>query len=47
MPIRVTVNGKEVKITPTEAMQTLEYPEEIESFEVDRNYYVDAEKIVE
>ena len=47
MPIRVTVNGKEVKITPTEAMQTLEYPEEITSFEVDRNYYVDAEKIVE
>ena len=45
MPLRVIVNGKAVNITPTEAMQTMTYPEEIKTFEVDRNFYVDAAAI--
>jgi aminopeptidase N len=44
MPVRVTVNGKAVVITPTEAVQTREFPEEIETFEVDRNFYIETEK---
>ncbi len=44
MPLRVSVNGKEVAITPTEAVQTFVFPEEIKAFEVNRNFYVDAEK---
>jgi aminopeptidase N len=44
MPIRVIINGKPVSITPTESMQTMTNPEVIKTFEVDRNYYVDAGK---
>ena len=44
MPIRVAINGKEVAITPTEAVQTFVSPEEIRTFEVNRNFYIDAEK---
>jgi aminopeptidase N len=44
MPIRVAINGKEVAITPTEAVQTFTFPEEIKTFEVNRNFYIDAEK---
>jgi len=40
MPIRVMINGKEVKLTPTEVDQTFEFPEEIKTFEVNRNFYV-------
>ena len=42
MPIRVTINGKEVTLTPTEVDQTLEFTEEIKTFEVNRNFYVDT-----
>lgn len=42
MPLRVNINGKETVITPTETKQTLEYPEEIKTFEVNRNFYVDC-----
>ena len=42
MPIRVTINGKEVTLTPTEVAQTLEFTEEIKTFEVNRNFYVDT-----
>ncbi len=45
MPLRVDVNGKEVKITPTATMQTLTLPEEIKTFAVNRNFYIDAEMI--
>jgi aminopeptidase N len=45
MPIRVTINGTERVITPTEVKQTLEFPEEIKTFEVNRNFYVEAAKI--
>ena len=44
MPIRVSINGKEVAITPNEAVQTFVFPEEIKTFEVNRNFYIDAEK---
>jgi aminopeptidase N len=43
MPLRVTINGKERVITPTEATQTLEFPEDIQTFEVNRNFYVEVE----
>ena len=44
MPLRVIINGKETKITPTEVKQTLEYPEEIKTFGVNRNFYIETEK---
>lgn len=44
MPIRVTINGREVAITPNESIQTFVSPEEIKTFEVNRNFYIDAEK---
>ena len=44
MPIRVTINGKEVALTPSETTQTFVFAEEIKSFEVNRNFYVEAEK---
>jgi aminopeptidase N len=44
MPIRVSINGKEIVITPTETKQTLDFPDEIKTFEVNRNFYVDAAK---
>jgi hypothetical protein len=44
MPIRVAINGKEVVIAPNEAVQTVVFPEEIKTLEVNRNFYVDAEK---
>jgi len=44
MPIRVSLNGKEVQITPSEVKQTFEFSEEIKTFEVNRNFYVEAAK---
>jgi len=44
MPIRVMINGKEIRITPSEVKQTLDYREEIKTFEVNRNFYVETEK---
>ncbi len=38
MPIRVLINGKEVVITPKEEKQIFEFPEEIKTFEVNRNF---------
>ena len=37
-------SGKETKITPNEVKQTLEFSEEIKTFEVNRNFYIEAEK---
>jgi hypothetical protein len=31
-------------ITPAEVKQTIDYPEEIKTFEVNRNFYIEAEK---
>ncbi len=44
MPIRVLINGKEVVIAPNEVKQTLDFPEEIKTFEVNRNFYIATEK---
>ncbi len=44
MPLRVSVNGKETVITPSETRQTLEFADEIKQFEVNRNFYVEVEK---
>ncbi len=44
MPLRVAVNGKEIKITPNEEKQTLEFPDEIKTLEVNRNFYIESEK---
>ena len=44
MPVRVTINGKEIKLTPTEVKQTFDFPEEIKTFEVNRNFYIETEK---
>lgn len=45
MPIRVNINGKEVAITPNESIQIFTNSEEIKSFEVNRNFYIDVEAI--
>src|SRR5262249_54214361 len=42
MPLRVNINGKEVKITPTEAKQTLDFLDEIKTFDVNRNFYIET-----
>lgn len=44
MPLRVSINGKEIKIMPSEVRQTLDFPEEIKTFEVNRNFYIEAQK---
>jgi hypothetical protein len=44
MPIRVMINGKEIQITPNEVKQTFEFAEEIKTFEVNRNFYIEAAK---
>lgn len=44
MPLRVSVNGQEKLLKPTEAKQTLDFPEEIKTFEVNRNFYIESEK---
>ena len=45
MPLRVKINGKEHTITPNENEKTLTVSEEIETFEVDRNFYVTSKPI--
>jgi aminopeptidase N len=45
MPIRVAINGKEVVIKPSELKQTFEFSEEIKTFEVNRNFYIETAKI--
>jgi aminopeptidase N len=44
MPIRVTINGKEIKLTPSELKQTFESSEDIKTFEVNRNFYIETGK---
>jgi aminopeptidase N len=45
MPLRVAVNGKDVSMTPTEAMQTMTFDEPVKTVVVDRNFYVDSAAI--
>src|SRR5688572_22323153 len=44
MPIRVSINGKEIQITPNEVKQTFEFPENIKTFETNRNFYIETSK---
>ncbi len=44
MPVRVNINGKEILLKPTDEMQTFTSDDEIKTFEVDRNFYVNIEK---
>ena len=44
MPVRVSVNGKETVITPSETRQTMEFADEIKQFEVNRNFYIEVAK---
>jgi aminopeptidase N len=43
MPVRVSVDGKEVVLTPTENLNSQTFPTSIRSVEVNRNYYVKSE----
>jgi len=43
MPIRAIINGKEVQITPTEVKQSFDFAEEIKTFEVNRNFYIEGQ----
>jgi type III secretory pathway component EscS len=45
MPVRVSINGKEVALTPTTSMQEQTFPEEIKTVYVNRNYYINSEKL--
>jgi len=42
IPIKVVVNGEELWLNPTAAKQTLTHQADIESFEVDRNFYIES-----
>ena len=42
MPLRVSVNGKVMSITPMESVQSLDAGQPVTTFEVDRNFYVDS-----
>jgi hypothetical protein len=44
MPIRVTINGKEIQLTPSEVKQTFEFSEDIKTFEANRNFYIESAK---
>ena len=44
MPIRVAINGKEVVLKPSELKQTFEFSEDIKTFEVNRNFYIETAK---
>jgi hypothetical protein len=44
MPIRVAINGKEVVLKPNELKQTFEFSEEIKTFELNRNFYIETQK---
>lgn len=45
MPIRVNVNGKDFSITPNETIQSKEFNENVKTFEVNRNFYIDVKAI--
>jgi aminopeptidase N len=44
MPIRVTVNGQVVTLTPTTSPQTKTFDAPVSKFGVDRNYYIEVKK---
>lgn len=42
-PIRVKLNDQQMQVTPEQKKQTFEFEDDIESFEVDRNFYLDVQ----
>ncbi|MDB4777883.1 M1 family metallopeptidase [bacterium] len=44
-PVRTTINGTERMLTPTQERQTLDCDVDIESFEIDRNWYINLELV--
>lgn len=44
-PVRVRLNGDETTLTPSAKKKTLEWKSDIESFELDRNFYFELEKV--
>ncbi len=44
-PVRTTINGTERMLTPTTEKQTLDCDVAIESFEIDRNWYINLERV--
>ncbi len=44
MPVRVNLNGKEILLKPTAQSQTFTGENEIKTFEIDRNFYVNSVK---
>ena len=45
MPLRVALNGKDVSLRPTEAMQTMTFDAPVTTVVVDRNYFVNSAAI--
>jgi aminopeptidase N len=43
-PVRVLINEKSLQLTPTTETQSLEFDKEIESLELDRNFFMKLEK---
>jgi arylsulfatase A-like enzyme len=41
IPLRATINGKQIQLSPTATLQTFDFESEIETFEVDRNFYIE------
>lgn len=44
-PVRTTLNGEEKMLTPTTEKQSLEIEVEIDSFEIDRNWYINLKTV--
>ena len=47
MPVKVLIDGQEVWLKPSAETQKLTRPQEIERFEVDRNFYIDVVEATE
>lgn len=45
MPVTVDINGKKVRLSPTTEHQTLKLDRKVETFSIDRNYYIEDELI--
>ena len=43
VPVRVQVNGQELTLKPTEQRQVLNWKERVDSFQLDRNFYMHCE----
>ncbi|MFK7766467.1 MAG: M1 family metallopeptidase [Mariniblastus sp.] len=41
-PVKIRVNDKQAWVTPTETIQTKDFDSKIESFELDRNFYMET-----